>query len=93
MLKINFGRKIKDLLGREVGDGNLGLACAFALANAGVALPKDRKFARGVLGQRILAARVPLDLTAEEIAEIKDAVGEWYVPGLMTPIWQTLEGR
>ena len=92
-MKINFTRKVKDLLGREVGDGNLGWACAFALANAGAQLPPDRKFKRGVLAQRIMAAKAPLDLTAEEIAEIKAAVGEWYAAGLMTPIWQTLEGK
>lgn len=98
-MKINFSRKVKDVLGREVGDGNLGWACAFALSQAGGQqgqqgqLTPEKKFNRGVLAQRIMAAKAPMEVSAEEVADIKSAVGEVFAPGLVTPIWQTLEGK
>ena len=92
-MQIYFDHPIKDVLGRDVEDGNLGWACAFALATAKQGLTGPQKFTRGVLAQRIMGSKESLDLTAEEVAEIKAAVGEVFASALVAPIWQALEGR
>lgn len=93
-MKIQFRRKVKDVLGRDLSDGDLGWACCFALANAKggpIPLGKDQKFTRGLIAQQIMAAEDQLELTVEQVAEIKAAVGEFYSAALVAPIWQALE--
>jgi hypothetical protein len=91
-MRIDFKQRVKDVLGRDLSDGDLGWACAFALANSGVEprLAPEKKFSRGVLAQRIVAGAA--EWTVEEVAEMKAAVGELYSSALVAPIWQALEG-
>ena len=93
-MQIKFNKSIKDVLGREVTEGNLGWACSYALATAGGSLPPEKKYQRGLLAMRISAAGTKaLELTAEEVSEVKAAVGESFQTGLVAPIWLALEGK
>ncbi len=57
------------------------------------ALDPQIKFRRGLLAQRIYANSKEIDLTVEEIAEVKKLIGKNYGPLFVVQAWQILEGR
>lgn len=98
-MKIRFNRPVKTVSGRTlVGDdgktpSTLGDVAVHALCN--VALPGEdgeARYRRGKLARRIAQAK-ELDLEAEEIAQVKDAIGRYWRPDVVTPAFDMLEGR
>lgn len=91
-MKVDFSSRVTDALGRVVEDGNLGWVCAFALATVAGNLTPTERFSRGCLAMRLAHADGLVTVTAEDIAAIKAAVGEAFLPGVVAPIWRALEG-
>lgn len=101
-MKIRFSRPLKTVSGRAlVVEGPDGKAKTATLADvAAIALydlaqpgmPGEERHRRGKLARRLMGAK-ELDLDAEDVALVKDAIGDYWKPDVVTPAWEMLEGR
>ena len=51
------------------------------------------KYDRGVLAEKIINSTDETDYKVEEVATIKNSVGEFYDPWVVMKVWNILEGK
>jgi hypothetical protein len=101
-MRIDFGRQLVAINGEPMTDGadgtevTLRLVCVNALL---ADMESDRgatgvqKMGRWTLATRIFNANGPLDMTVEEVTEIKDRVGKAFATGIVGPAFALLDGN
>lgn len=98
---INFEQLLKRIDGTdlELEGGKSGTLKHFAIEALQFVWPDERdldpnkKCARWLLATRIYANPSKIDLTVEEIAEIKKLIGKAYGPLVVGQAWEMLEGK
>lgn len=98
-MKLKLNTPIKTISGAKIvmDDGKtpatLGHVAAVALCRHGVhGESADARDKRGKLARRIRKAQ-HIELTAEEIAVMKEAIGAWWQPDVVTPAFDLIEDR
>lgn len=104
-MKVDFKRPILNLNGKTIktnegADWTLGDAAITALDGkqpaAGEKLERldgKEKHRRGFLQDRIFRAAEPIELDSDEIALIKEMIGQSFGPRVVFQAWEILEGR
>jgi len=91
-------RALVDLRGRELIAEGEPLTFRGAVAGALLSQPSGenlsgaKKYRRYRLARLVMDAQGEVELTAEDVAEIKQAVGEVYLPLVVGQVWDWLEG-
>lgn len=96
-MKIDFSRKLTALDGREDPNAptlkDMAISALTGSLRGDEELQPKSKFDLGLLAQRLaLSAEAAVEVTAEEIATIKDRIGRAYNPAGVVMAWQMLEG-
>jgi hypothetical protein len=97
-MKIKINTPIKDLKGRvqknQDGDDFLAKeAIGTALALDTKETDPAEKYRRYVITKKILDSNGEVELKAEEVAAIKKAVGDFYLPFVQGQIWDLVDGE
>lgn len=96
-MKVNLFAPLLDMKGKPVFNGanpvNLKDICSDALGNhAEPGMTGTQKLNNFSLGMKIAAAGSEIELTAEELATIKDVVGKSYSPLVVGRLNELIEG-
>ena len=103
-MEIDFGRTLMSLTGEPLEvmekDKKVPLTLGKASAEALLApLEKDKletgqkKYEKWKLAGKIIEAKTPLDVTAEDVALLKDRIGLMYSAAVVGPAYEMLEGK
>jgi hypothetical protein len=96
VLKAFNGTPHKDFVDGRTTENDLTLKTA--IVNSLTAIYNDEKpngeesFKRGQLAHRVYKTEHELDLSAENIADIKRLIGKYYGPAIVFAAWTILEG-
>lgn len=91
-MQFNFEAPITDFIGNPITDGGKQVLLRDTIVSALLAAEQDmephKKFYRYMLAQKVFKSE---DLSVEDVAEIKAAVGKHGVPMVVGQVWKLLE--
>jgi len=99
-MKIDFGQELLGIDGKPIMDPQsqeairLNSVCINALMGQleeDSKVAGEKKLARWTLACRVQNGKGPIDMTAEEIADIKDRVGKAFAPVIVGPAFLALD--
>ena len=96
-MKINLAQKIKTVSGQDVVLDEKGTPATlrdiakialqkYATPN----MPPEERDRRGKLARRMASVK-ELELPVEDVARVKDSIGWYWAPEIVTPAWEALE--
>lgn len=97
-MKINLTRRMKTATGQDLVVENdkpatLRDVAVIALRKyVAPNMPPEERDRRGKIARRIATVK-EIDLPVEDVARIKDSIGWFWQPEVVTPAWEALEGK